>query len=862
MTLVFQINYRTAYGETLCVIETKESLLGWTEVHPLRLSCQGTDFWTCREEVTDFQDKIAYKYAVLHEDGTYTYELGTSRQISLGTGTRQLVVRDVWQGGEDEDVFCSKTFADVLFKRQSAAVKKASAKWNIRFSIRLPQIRPTEGLAVMGNIPELGEWNPQQMLCLDDGQFPLWSGCIFAKDPQVVEYKYCIYDLQTGVVRDLEYGDNRQIWGWQKGLQLMLNDAGFRRTQPRWKGAGVAVPLSALRTENDLGIGEYPDLKLLADWAHQTGQKMIQLLPIQDTTLTHTNRDSYPYNAVSVMALHPIYLNVLQMGELPKLQQQRYHRLQAEWKKSEIADYQTVYDAKTTFFLSLYRKEGKKTLETKECKVFADKNAEWLQPYAKFMSKRDGYAEGYYIFLQYHADLQLREAILYAHAKGVAIKGDIPIGISPDSVDATFYPHLFHLNASAGAPPDDFSLSGQNWGFPTYRWEKMAEDGYAWWRMRLGKMQDYFDAYRIDHILGFFRIWQMRKADVWGLCGHFQPALPYSLAELREKGVTLDEDRMTRPYIREHFLGEVLGKDVAIAKRWFLQTNDGQIYFFRREVDTQKKIAVFFEQKGASLKISRARLNALRDGLFLLTSEVLFVRDQQHPEMLHPRICMLQSFSYRELSEDQRHVLEAVYNDYFYHRHTWYWRESAMKKLPALLASNRMLCCGEDLGMVPACVPEVMRELRILSLEIQRMPKNPNARFAHPQDAPYLSVCTTGTHDMNPLRAWWEEDRETAQRFWKDQLAQSTIAPRSLSPRMAEEILVQHLFSPAMWVIFPIQDWLAIDGKVRRTDYHNERINVPSNPHHFWNYRMHLSLEQLLKEDALNNKIRKLTQIR
>lgn len=860
MDITFQINYRTEFGQSLCIIETDNSILGWTAEHPLCLNCQGTDFWTVSLPISDFAGQITYKYAIRLQDGNYLFEAGEPRVLRLKATDKHLVVRDFWQAMDEEHSFYTTAFIKSLFHRQHPAKVKA-AKGRVRFCIDLPQILPSQGVAILGNIPELGNWDAAHKLVLSDAEFPLWRADIEVKGEPIIEYKYCIYDLKSGAIVDLEYGENRQIWGMQKGVTVMQNDRSFRRTQPRFKGAGVAVPVFSLRTAEGLGIGEFQDLKKLADWAEKVGLKMIQTLPINDTTLTHTNLDSYPYNAVSVFALHPIYINVEKMGQLSAAMLKKYNAAKQLFNAKPIADYQCVYDEKMRYFKALFKQDKDALFASAEYKAFFEKNRTWLEPYAAFLHRRDKQPVELYYFLQFHADKQLAEAVAYAHSIGVAMKGDIPIGISPDSVDAATCPELFNLNASAGAPPDDFSISGQNWGFPTYNWDVMAQDNYDWWRRRFTKMQDYFDAYRIDHILGFFRIWQMRKSDVWGLCGHFSPALPYSLQDLWNQGIKLDEDRMTKPYIRANFLGDVLGYDTEYAKEHFLDTNDGYVYYFRPEFDTQRKVQTYFEQgEGASLPEGQ-RMN-LMNGLIYLHCEVLFVRDQKDESLLHPRISIFQSHSFNELYDDQKQVVMAIYNDYFFHRHTEFWRQSAMRKLPTLINSTGMLCCGEDLGMVPACVPQVMHELQILSLEIQRMPKDPTIAFAHPADAPYLSVCTTGTHDTNPLRAWWEEDRAVTQRFYNEQMGWQGEAPAEMTPEIAEFILNQHMYSPAMWVILPLQDWFAMDGDLRIKDQHADRINVPANPRHFWNYRMHISLEDLLKADAFNHKMINLTRVR
>ncbi len=872
MNVTFQINYRTEYGQSLCVIETQESILGWTEEHPLMLNCQGQEFWTATLPISDFAGTIQYKYAVRLQDGRYIYEQGEPRLLTLKTADKKIIVRDFWQIDDYEKSFYTTAFLKSLFRRPAPAKAKAQ-KGNIRFCIDLPQILPSQGVAIIGNIPELGNWNADDKLVLSDAEFPLWRADVDAEPNQIIEYKYCIYDLHSGAIVDLEWGENRKIWGLEKGVKIQQNDRSFRRTQPRFKGAGVAVPVFSLRTEDGFGIGEFLDLKKMADWAALTGQKMIQTLPINDTTLTHTNRDSYPYNAVSVFALHPIYINIPRMGRLTPAQKKKYEATKAEFNAKTIADYQCVYDEKMKYFKALYKAEKEAVFSSEAYKTFFAKNKEWLEPYAAFVAKRDKQPKDLYYYLQFHADLQLSEAVAYAHSIGVAMKGDIPIGISPDSVDAYTNPELFNLNASAGAPPDDFSISGQNWGFPTYNWDEMAKDNFLWWRRRFTKMQDYFDAYRIDHILGFFRIWQMRKTDVWGLCGHFSPAMPYSLQDLWNMGVCLDEDRMTRPYLRANFLGEVFGFDTEYAKQHFLETHDNYIYWFKPEFDTQIKVQEYFDAEIEKLHNPQGNLFAdpemteekminLREGLLYLHCEVLFVRDQKQPELLHPRISIYQSHSFNELYDDQKRVLMAIYNDYFFQRHTQFWHESAMRKLPTLIGATKMLVCGEDLGMVPACVPDVMHQLQILSLEIQRMPKDPTVAFAHPADAPYLSVCTTGTHDTNPLRAWWEEDRAVTQKFYNEQMGWWGEAPQEMSPEIAEFIVNQHMYSPAMWVILPLQDWLAIDGEIRIPDQHADRINVPANPRHFWNYRMHISLEQLLTQDAFNTHVRQLTSVR
>ena len=553
---------------------------------------------------------------------------------------------------------------------------------------------------------------------------------------------------------------------------------------PGWKGAGTAIPVFALRSKEDFGVGEFYDLKKMIDWAAKTGQSIIQILPINDTTMTHFWQDSYPYNANSTFALHPQFINLPAIGVS---EDEEYIAMRDSLNALDKIDYVKVNDAKTKYIKKAFEATWASVSRRKDYKAFMDANREWLIPYAAFCALRDSngtpefgkwgdMAEydpkkvekycaahkkdiSYHCFVQYHLNAQLTEVRNYAHSKGVVLKGDLPIGISRTSADAWQNPRLFNMDSQAGAPPDAFAADGQNWGFPTYNWEEMEKDGFAWWKRRLGKMNEYFDAFRIDHILGFFRIWEIPITEKSGLEGHFNPALPYSREELQNWGYG---DKM------QYFLED------PHRKGWF-----------------------------------------------------------------HPRI-------------NARQQLGGLYDDFFYHRHNEFWKGTALKKLSALLGSTSMLTCGEDLGMIPACVPEVMKHLNIISLEIQTMPKDPSQTFGNPAWYPYSCVCTTSTHDMNPIRAWWEEDHHTTQKYYNEALGCQGIAPEKCEPWICRNILEQHLWSPAMLVILPLQDWLSIDPGLRRENPADERINVPAICPYYWRYRMHITLDQLLEADAFN----------
>ena len=194
------------------------------------------------------------------------------------------------------------------------------------------------------------------------------------------------------------------------------------------------------------------------------------------------------------------------------------------------------------------------------------------------------------------------------------------------------------MNGQAGAPPDAFSVNGQNWGFPTYNWEVMEQDNYQWWQKRFRKMAEYFTAYRIDHILGFFRIWEIPSHSVHGLLGQFVPALPMSVDEIQSYGLPFQKDFMTKPFINEEMLNKMFGDKAAFVKETFVQHAHDDIYEMRPEYDTQRKVEAYFSDKKDEESIH------IREGVYALISNVLFVPDRKHPP------CIIQELPFRMIS--------------------------------------------------------------------------------------------------------------------------------------------------------------------------------------------------------------------
>lgn len=875
MKIDFYLRFQTKFGESLAITGNTLSLGSGDPSKALTLQFLNNEFWftSIEVDVTE-QESLHYHYLFTDEQGKVVAEGEKDRAVAIGKkDTGHLVIIDTWNyAGEIENAFFSAPFRNVLFNHKTAPKAKKLKEYTHSFRVKAPLLKASEAVCLIGSGNSLNNWTIEKPILLEKtGDW--WTTKVdLSKEEFPLTYKYGVYNFKKDEFIGYEGGDNRSLFVQVPGSITVLHDGFVRLPNAVWKGAGIAVPVFSLRSNASFGIGEFTDLKLLADWAESASLKLIQLLPVNDTSATFTAQDSYPYASISAFALHPIYINLQKTaGKKYAGTLRSIGRKQKQLNSLAEVDYEEVIKYKMQLLRELYDVQADEFITEEEYKRFFAANQHWLKPYAAFCYFRDRngtadfaqwkshttYDEAeidrlsshkskaykqlrFHYFVQYHLHLQLKEAVEYAHKKGIVLKGDIPIGIYRYSVDAWKDPELYHMDWQAGAPPDDFAVKGQNWGFPTYNWQRMQQDGFSWWRQRFEQMSAYFDAFRIDHILGFFRIWSIPMDAVEGVMGRFIPALPVYSNEFGERGIFLDKSRYCQPYINEAVLREVLGQHADFVKNTFLQPTESGNYIFLGDFNSQRKVEASFAAQDAC-----EENEVVKQGLFDLLSNIILF---QEGDAYHFRIAMETTSSFRHLDGSTQHALKELYVDYFYRRQDAFWEAQALQKLPALKAATDMLICGEDLGMVPHCVPDVMRDLGILSLEIQRMPKNPKTEFFHPATAPYLSVITPSTHDMSTVRGWWEESREKTQRFYNTVLESGGEAPIFCEPWINRAVVLQHLYSPAMWSIFQLQDLLGMSDSLRRENPHEERINQPADPKHYWRYRMHLPLEQLLKE--------------
>ena len=866
MKLKFTIQYGTQWGESLHVVVSYLSLDGTKKTaNLLMLTDDGTQ-WSLETSAVESRqhpiESFSYHYQVEDEDGhVIRREWTMIPRIYHFDTSKNYVLSDLWRDLPIQYHLYSSAYITtkgLARDEQVSPIRVPLYRKTIIFRVSAPQLIKGQSLAIVGSHPALGDWNAARYLRMEYlGQHDWMLSVNVDAVLLPLEYKYVVIDDATNSLVAWEEGDNRTTDGLlppdvsavPDGTVLVAYGENLRIKEKTWRVAGVVVPVFSLRSDYSYGVGDFGDLKRLVDWAVLTGMKVIQILPVNDTTVSHSWSDSYPYNIVSAFALHPHYLDLEAMGSLKdKSKMTAYHRQRRELNAVGYSDYEGVDRVKSAFIKDLFEERGKQTLESKEFKLWYDANKDWLEPYALIASQANQSGSAGICFVQYCLHLQLKAAADYARSKGIVLKGDIPIGVNFNSVETQTHPKLFNLDSQTGAPPDAFSPNGQNWGFPTYNWNEKSI--FSWWHRRLKWMSQYFDAFRIDHVLGFFRIWEVPGDAIFGVLGHFSPALPLTVSEIEYFGLPFRKDFMTRPFVNDRVIERLFGIHAQFVKENFLMARSYGLYDLKSEFNTQRKVRDYFE--------GRADENSLwiRDGLYRLISGVLFLEDPRQPNMYHPRIGVYNEPVFDALTNEEKDAFMRLYNNFFYQRHNFFWGGEATRRLTEVFGKTRMLCCAEDLGMLPDCVAPVLDYLRILTLEIQSMPKQNGFEFTHLDGNPYRSVATFSTHDMAPLRLWWEESPERTQRYYVAMLQKQGRAPEHLPAHLAEEIIARHLYCPSMMCMLSLQDWLAMDGELRSKNPREERINVPSDPYNRWKYRMHITIEELLKADKYNSKLR------
>ena len=895
MKVQFHINYNTNWGEILHVIFVCHNADGSFRTDDYQMNTDDGSSWTLdvtiMESVRRRVKTFAYSYVVENQNDEILRREwnGDGRKYDFNNGL-SYIFYDQWQDCPIQYHLYSNAYRVTTKQKRILADYQSLLTYRktLVFSVTAPQLQEGQSLALLGNHPAIGGWNEARYLkMIRQGEYK-WVLSVNADSIQLpLEYKFVVIDDKTRKLVMWEEGDNRcfDAESIADGQVVVLFGEQLRVKERLWRLGGVVAPLFSLRSEHSYGVGDFGDIIRIVDWMNDAGLKVLQLLPINDTTSTHGWTDSYPYNSISVFALHPHYMDLEQLGEIEDVKLKNdFHRQQRELNALDYSDYMAVDRVKESYIDHIFTISGETVLSSDDYRAFYDDNKDWLKPYAAYSVMRDKYGTADFsqwkelntyseddvdricsenslysrnvkktFFTQYELYRQLKRASDYARSKGIILKADLQIGVNRHSVATWCHPEYFNLDMQTGTPPEG-NNSGCNWEFPSYCWEAMEHDGYKWWKRRFSILEKYFDAIRIDHILGFFRIWEIPNECVSPSMGHFSPALPFNEEEISYFGLHFRKELFTRPFINDNIINKIFGIHASFVKENYLERKPYNLYGLRPEYSTQVAIMKHFEKNRDENSLW------IKEGLMKLVSNVLFVEDTHRRGMYHPRVGALDTYVMDVLSDEEKDAYTKLYNNYFYRRHNDYWRYVASKRLSAILSDNRMLVSAEDLGMLPDCVPAVLDQQRILSLRVQWLPKQKDVEFDHIGAYPYWSVATITTHDMPSMRLWWEESPERTQRYYVSMMQKEGSAPRHLTIALAEEIIARNMYSPSMLCLISIQDLLAMDTQLRSKDIYQERINTPSDSYNRWQYRMPLTIEKLSEATMFNRKLNTMIQ--
>ncbi|MGL1902316.1 MAG: 4-alpha-glucanotransferase [Fibrobacterales bacterium] len=636
--------------------------------------------------------------------------------------------------------------------------------------------------------------------------------------------------------------------------------------------AGVAIPLFSLRSEEGCGVGEFNDLLPFAQWCKKCDLDLIQLLPVNDT-----GEESSPYGAKSAFALNPIFLHLDSIEGVSK-----YTALLKKKKKyfndSERVLYSELYRFKMEILKKVYTDQSSIVAGDTQFHKWIESNS-WVRTYCAYSvlkeknSKKSWQEWGdeknptikmidtlwekeweevlFYAWVQFIAEDQFLKVVQSLDAIGVKIKGDIPILINEDSADVWGMRKFFDLSMRAGAPPDMFSYTGQNWGFPCYKWETIEKDDFSWWKMRLAQSAKFFHAIRIDHVLGFFRIWQTQESEQSGMLGVFNPYKPITIDTLQGMGFSDQTIRyLTHPVYSKEYICDLMGEYCGEAiSRYFSEIEPGE-FKLGESVDSEKKINSLNES------------SEVKDILRTIYWNRVFI---SHTEgEYYPFWYYYDAPVFTGLPDHEQKVLGDLIN----HNNgiqEEIWEHFGRKLLGMMAQETDMLVCAEDLGVVPNCVGKVLQELGMLSLKIERWARDyhaDGAPFINPSHYPRLSVCSPSCHDSSTLRGYWEEewDREN----YYPLLNNEGECPTELTSALARKIIERNLNSNSLLTIIPFQDYMALDGSmIKDENPDDERINIPGTMDETnWTWRMDKSIEELLKSKTYNKLLKDVISIR
>lgn len=863
LVIRFRVKLQAEFGTELFLIGDCKELGNWQTKGSQQLFFdKQTNSWfgdVCFP-LTSTSRTIQYKYFFTNQKDEIQWEPGDNHLIHLDSviSPAFIEISDTYRWPDPVmNSLTRSAFTSVLTKRTSPTASPRISPNSVQpnevsliFTAVCPWVKKNQTLAIVGSCPQLGLWTPDRSITLTDAEFPFWTASItVSRDCFPFQYKYVICDNE--IVEETEEplyiweeGENHECLGITSNLvdltfpsTVIITDWYVNPNKELFRGMGIHLPLFSLRTSENCGIGEYSDIRHLVDLCKSIGSSMIQLLPLNDTSSScnaDDPDDKNPYHSISCFALHPIYINLLEI--LPNLPSDIFNEIQSkryEYSQNDAVNYQQVYRFKLSILNRIFIRIKDEVVNDKEFIDFCDDNEDWLTPYSIFCLLRDenhssefwSWKDNSFVtpdtlqrlhkqrenettflkWIQFIADQQLRASKEYATSQRVILKTEIPFGIQRNSVDCWSNPRLFDIN-----------MYEVNYGYAAYNWRAMKSTNFSWWKKRLARISAFYHSAQLNHIYGFFR---SQLCHVDGVVSQYQPSTGISRQELESRGLW-DIDRYTKPYIRFHHLREKFNEDAStISKEFFVARNidhNDDYYDFKESFITIKTINQHLE----TLIPEKEKRSSYSQHLLELLNNVILIQGLNN-DSFHFRADLASDqpiSSLKELDNNQRQVILDLSNEY---KHKSFWINEAIPRLQILANSNNLLLFSEETEQDLQDFDHEIEAQSIIPLKVPRYSKELSTSFS------YFSQCEPALPNTSTIRGWYEENKTITRSFCKDELGQNDneIVEYCYTDTLVK-IIDRYMKSPSMWCVFMLQDIVNTFDRLRREYPNEERIFI------------------------------------
>ncbi len=903
MKLRFAIHYVAAWGQSLRVQIVFRRRDGKRHIVNVPLTTSDGDLWSAetsqrnspRSPYIDF----SYRYQVIdngytvirnewnlhprryafHDDKTYVFDdIWRDKPLQYYLLTQAYAT---WHG--QKDTFEGQQSAQALTDKQMPLFRKT-----LFFRVLAPQLKAGESLALLGNHPILGDWNPQRYLLMHKMGLCEWMLTVNVNNvAQSLEYKYVVIKDEDHSLVRWEQGDNR-IATCQNLVDsevLVQHGDVTRLSDEQWHGAGVSVNVLSLRSEKSCGVGDLGSLLQLLQWSSQVGMAVLQTTTLQDVYKNHVLQQANPFAVVSAYALNPLLIDLDALGPLSdETKMNTFLRQRRELNALSVIDFDAVTRVKEAYVRERFAEEGEACLASEAFKAFYAQHASWLRVYAMYkalclhgtpeelmtdtdkaystqlidrLSADDSSlaADVHWIYyLQYHLYDQLRMVSEYARKHRIALMMTLPYGYSQCSVEVWEHPQFFDKRFVIGELPSYDNPQGVKSSLPLLvrPLQPASQAAFDEWRRQpLVHWATYVDAILLDYIDHYFTTWAIPQEATQSMMGVYRPSLPLREEELQCGIIDFNKKLYRQPFINDAIIQQLFGIHSAYAKQHYLTAHAYGLYTLRGEVSDQQAIDACFKGKNDE------NSQWIKNGLEQLCANRLFVSDPDNPQWVHPRLAGNHTLFFHMLNNEEQQAYLGLSHSYFHRRYEAYWKQNGTQTLDNLLAdSNLLVVVDNPTAELSPAMTEVVNRQRLMPLCMQLRQRGYDGAFGHLEQNSYQTMDVLTTPSTLTLHQWWESNPYRTQHFALTKLQKEGRISRRLSPMLAEELVRRHLFSPSMLCVLSLTDWLAMDSQLSYEGHSaSSALSTVDDEREIWAVRAATSLETLAQAQPFNRKL-------